>query len=288
MRLPILLLAVPLFAADPAYETSIQEWRQQRESRLKANDGWLTVAGLNWLKEGENRAGADENLPVPLRVGSAPRHLGSFFHQGGKTSFEPAKGVVVTLRGAVVKGRTDLASDADGEPSYLVHGDLTLFVIKRGERYAVRVRDLQSQMRKEFSGLHWYPVNEKYRVEAKWVAYPEARPIAIPNILNETETQKSIGYAVFTLNGKQLRLEPVLEGNQLFFIFKDQTAGKETYPAGRFLYTGLPKDGKLTIDFNKAYCPPCAFTPFATCPLPPKQNRLETRIEAGELKYGNH
>ena len=123
-------------------------------------------------------------------------------------------------------------------------------------------------------------------VEAKWVAQP--RTVSIPNILNEVETQKSLGYAVFTLHGKEYSLEPVLEGKELFYIFKDLTAGKETYPAGRFLYSQLPVNGKVLLDFNKAYTPPCAFTPYATCPLPPKQNRLQIRIEAGELNYGHH
>jgi len=166
--------------------------------------------------------------------------------------------------------------------------DLTLFVIKRGDRLGIRLRDTKSKMRREFKGLHWFPVKESYRIEAKWVAYAQPKAIAIPNVLNQIEEQKSLGYAIFQLNGKEHTLEPVVEGQELFYIFKDMTAGKQTYPAGRFLYSEMPVNGKVILDFNKAHNPPCAFTPYATCPLPPKQNRLQTRIEAGELTYGHY
>lgn len=163
-----------------------------------------------------------------------------------------------------------------------------MFVIHRGNRYAIRLKDTGSKFRQEFTGLHWFPVRASYRVTARFVRYETPKMIAIPNILGETEKEASPGYVVFTLQGHPFRLYPVVEGNQLFFIFHDQTSGKETYPSGRFLDADLPKEGKVLLDFNKAYNPPCAFTPYATCPLPPKQNRLATRIEAGELNYGQH
>ncbi len=163
-----------------------------------------------------------------------------------------------------------------------------MFVIRRGPRTAIRLRDIHSKMREEFTALHWYPVKEQYRVLAKFVSYHQPQRIAIPNILGQTESQPSPGYAVFQLMGHSYRLDPILEGDQLFFIFKDQTSPNTTYGAGRFLYADPPKEGRVVLDFNKAVNPPCAFTPYATCPLPPKQNRLAVRIEAGEMKYSDH
>ena len=167
-------------------------------------------------------------------------------------------------------------------------GRLNLFVIQRGDRVGIRLKDPQNQARREFHGIESFPANEAWRVTAKFV--PEARKIPILNVLGQTEPSDSPGYAVFRLGGREFRLSPILEepgARQLFFIFRDQTSGKETYGAGRFLYTDMPKDGQVVVDFNKAYNPPCAFTPYATCPLPPPENRLAVRIEAGEKKYGH-
>ena len=199
-------------------------------------------------------------------------------------------GVTVTSGGKPVT-TMELRDDSAGAPDMLALGDLTMFVIKRGERHAIRLRDTKSRMRREFTGLTWYPVREEHRVVATFIPYEPQHSIAIPNILGETERLPCPGYASFSLQGKALRLEPVIEApgdDQLFYIFRDETSGKETYPAGRFLYSDMPKDGKVVLDFNKAYNPPCAFTPYATCPLPPKQNRLAARIEAGEKNYGHH
>jgi uncharacterized protein (DUF1684 family) len=162
-----------------------------------------------------------------------------------------------------------------------------MFVIQRGDRYGIRLKDKNSRFRREFTGLHYFPVREQYRLTARFV--PDARKIPIPNILGQTESVSSPGYVEFTLDGRKLRLTPVEESpGSLFFIFRDLTSGKETYGSGRFLDTDMPKNGQVVLDFNKAYNPPCAFTPFATCPLPPKENRLPVRIEAGEMKYGDH
>lgn len=274
---------------DADYPKTIEQWRSEREAKLKADDGWLTVAGLYWLEPGENRAGADPDAKIALPDKSAPRNFGTFMLKGEQTTFEPAPGVVASVNGEIVKGKRVLQWDPmDEHQDKLTHGDLTMFVIKRGERFAIRLRDKNSSMRREFSGLHWYPVNPSYRVEAKWVAYPAPRKVGVPNVVGIVEQQTALGYAQFRLNGRMWTLEPVVEGTELFYVFKDQTAGKETYPAGRFAYSEMPKNGKVTLDFNKAYTPPCAFTPYATCPLPSKRNQMATRIEAGELKYGNH
>ncbi|MGI8988439.1 MAG: DUF1684 domain-containing protein [Bryobacteraceae bacterium] len=170
-------------------------------------------------------------------------------------------------------------------------GDVEIQVIKRGGRQGVRVRDPNSSARREFSGLGYFPIDERYRVQAKFVPYNPAKQIPITNVLGMTWPEKCPGYAEFALRGTRYRLEPVIEDdepNQLFFIFRDLTSNRESYASGRFLYADFPKDGHVTLDFNKAYNPPCAFTAFATCPLPPHQNRLPVRIEAGEKRYGKH
>jgi uncharacterized protein (DUF1684 family) len=167
-------------------------------------------------------------------------------------------------------------------------GRLKLFVIRRGEKIGIRLKDPDSEYRRAFHGIDYYPAAEPYRVTAKFVT--EKRSIPILNVLGQTEQSECPGYAVFRLGGKEYRLYPILEepgAKELFYIFRDLTTGKETYPAGRFLYSDLPKDGQVILDFNKAYNPPCAFTPFATCPLPPKENHLGVRIEAGEKTFGH-
>jgi uncharacterized protein (DUF1684 family) len=179
-------------------------------------------------------------------------------------------------------------SDADGRPDLVQSGDFTMFVIKRGPKHAVRLRDLHSPMRQQFHGLRWYAVKEKYRVVGRFVPYHQPQKIAITNVLGQSEYEQSPGYVTFRLMGHSYRLDPVTEGNQLFFIFRDLTSTHTTYGAGRFLYSDPAREGKVILDFNKAENPPCAFTPYATCPLPPKQNRLPARIEAGEMRYGNH
>ena len=167
-------------------------------------------------------------------------------------------------------------------------GRVRLLLIKRGDRYGIRMKDPESEARREFKGIESFPADESYRVTAKWVA--ESRKIPILNVLGQTEQDDCPGYAVFKLRGHEFTLHPILEepgAKELFYIFRDETSGKETYPAGRFFYSGMPKDGKVILDFNKAYNPPCAFTPYATCPLPPPENRLAVRIEAGEKRYGH-
>ncbi len=281
------ILAVAAGAVPGSYKQNIEAWRTDREHSLKGKEGWLTVAGLFWLKDGENRAGSDPSYEIALPPLRAPKRIGVFDLHHGTVSFRLASGAHVTVNGKPVV-TADLKSDSSGKPDYLQFGDFTMFIIKRGDRLAIRLRDQHSQMRENFAGLQWYAVNERYRITARWVAYGQPRKIAIANVVGQTGDELSPGYAQFTLKGGRYRLEPILEDHQLFFVFRDATAGKTTYGAGRFLYAEMPQHDKVILDFNKAYNPPCAFTPFATCPLPPKQNRLSVAIEAGELKYGNH
>jgi len=290
----MLTLALVLLAASPpvsdAYQKEIEAWRQAREARLRSDDGWLTVAGLFWLKEGENQLGSDPGATVVLPAHSAPARAGILRVHKGKVTIEPAAGVAITLGGKPV-GKMDLRGDVPGPPDVLVLGQSKFFVIERNGKLAIRMRDLQSPARKSFTGVRWFPIRKEYRVVGRFTPHPTPKKMTIPNVLGLVEEMISPGYVTFQLQGKELRLDPVYETpaqDELFFIFRDRTAGKETYGAGRFFYADKPKNGEVIVDFNKAYTPPCAFTRFATCPLPPRQNQLSVRVEAGELDYGKH
>jgi uncharacterized protein (DUF1684 family) len=279
----------PVASGDEAYRAEVQRWRVDREARLKADGGWLTVAGLFWLKEGENRFGTDPAGDIVLPEGSAAAKAGVFELKGDRVTVSLLPRVAGRIAGHPVSGASAMRPDTTGSPDVLEMGSLSLNVIERGGRYGIRLKDKNSAIRKEFRGLKWFTIKEEYRVEAKWVSYPQPKPVKVPNILGQVEAMPSPGYAEFTLGGKPVRVDGVLEdphAEQLFFILRDQTSGKETYGAGRFLYTDLPKAGKVVLDFNKAYNPPCAFTPYATCPLPPPQNWMPVRVEAGEMAYG--
>ena len=275
----IFAMAVLLSAADTSYVQQIEQWRAQREARLKSDSGWLTVAGLFWLNDGDNTAGTAADCDVKLPPGSAPEHFGVFRFHGGKAGFRK------TGETAFKDLRTD--ADKDG-PDVLTVNALTMFVIQRGDKFGIRLKDRNSEYRRNFTGLHWYPVKPEYRVAARFVKWTEPKNIDIANILGQTEPTPSPGYVEFTLNGVKARIDALEEDDSLFLIFRDQTAGKTTYGAGRFLNTDMPKNGEVVVDFNQAYNPPCAFTPYATCPLPPPENRLPVAIEAGEMKYGDH
>jgi hypothetical protein len=262
-----MLAAVALLASTDG----ITQWRADYEASLKKADGWLSVAGLFWLHAGDNVVGSDPQSDVVLPSG-APKRAGVLHFAGGKVTFE----------------NRELKSDVAGKPDVVKIGDVVMTVIERGGKTGVRLRDPNAESRREFTGCKWFAPDPAWHVRAKWVAYPKPKKIAITNILGMTDREDSPGYAEFTVKGQTMRLDPVTEDGGLFFIFKDATSGKTTYGAGRFLDTDMPKSGEVEMDFNKAYNPPCAFTAFATCPLPPKQNVLTAAIEAGEMKYGKH
>ena len=279
---------VPSDGAEADYAQEVEAWRRDREARLKADGGWLTVAGLFWLKEGANTFGSAPENDIVL-PDTAPGRAGRFVVTGPETSvrFEPGVAAQVEGRPAV---QAVLNADTSGKAEVVSLGPLRMHVIERGGRLAIRLKDMNAEARRAFTGLHWFPVDERYRVTARFVPYKELKPLSVPNILGQVEKMPSPGYAIFDLEGKEHRIEGVFEtpgATELFFIFKDATSGKETYPAGRFLYSALPKDGRLVLDFNRAYNPPCAFTAFATCPLPPRENWLAGRVTAGELRYGH-
>ena len=283
-----LVMAVSVIAdehADRAYRKEIRKWRADYEDRLKRDNGWLTLAGLYWVKEGENHFGTGSRNDFVLPEGSAPEAAGTFVFHNGQTRLRLQAGVQALLNGAPVLNETVLKPDSAGSPDRITLGHLSMIVIQRGSRHGIRLWDNQSPVRRDFKGTRWFPVKESYRISAKFTSYPQPKMIPILNVLGDTEQNPSPGYAEFAMDGNPCRLEPLLEGDHLFFIFKDATSGKQTYPAGRFLYTGFPKDGKLILDFNQAENPPCAFTAYATCPLPPRQNHLRVAIEAGELNH---
>jgi len=280
LGIPLLALSTLAVAQGPDYVASIERWRAGYETALRAEDGWLTVVGLHWLEPGHNTAGSGEGSTVRLPP-AAPARLGSFRLEGGQVRFEPAP-----VPGLAVNGRPASATAlrADDQPPYdrITAGSLTLFVIRRGDRFGIRVRDRESQARKDFKGTRWYPVEARWRVVARFVPYQPPKMIPILNVLGQVTPQPSPGYAVFHVGGREYRLDPTGEGRTLFFNFRDATSGDTTYAAGRFLYADAPVNGQVVLDFNKAENPPCAFSEFATCPLPPKQNVLPLRIEAGE------
>jgi uncharacterized protein (DUF1684 family) len=273
--------------ADEAYRGEIEKWRSEREARLEADGGWLSVAGLFWLKAGPNRFGSDPSADIVLPEG-APANAGVLVFQKGQTALRLASGVDGRVGGKAVSGPHVMQPDTTGRPDVLTIGDLSLYVIERGDRYGVRLKDKNSPARRGFTGLKWFEIDEAWRIEARWASYPTPRPVKVPNVLGEVTTMPSPGRAEFEIDGHVIQLDGVLEDPTslaLFFIFRDQTSGKETYGSGRFLYADLPKKGRIVLDFNKSYNPPCAFTPYATCPLPPKQNWLPVAIEAGAKDY---
>ena len=282
--IPVLILLLPV--PPPSYREQIEQWRREREVHLKSEDGWLALVGRVWLKEGRNTVGGDPASDIVLPPGTAPTSVGTFYLQNGGVRFESAPGVGATINGRPAV-RELMQSDAAGSPDLLRVRDLTMLVIQRGSRFGIRIKDKNSPARKSFAGLNYFPIRESYRLKAKFVPYSPPRKIAVPNILGETTEELCPGYAEFTLGGKAYRLEPIEAGDELFFIFKDLTSSKETYAAGRFLDAERPRNGEVILDFNQAVNPPCAFTPYATCPLPPRQNRLTVRIEAGEMRYGH-
>jgi uncharacterized protein (DUF1684 family) len=280
--------ALAAAGADEEYRAGVARWRADREARLKADGGWLTVAGLFWLEEGRSTFGSEKANDLVLPA-SAPGRAGVFERSGGSVRVVLEPGVSAQLNGRPAAGASVMAPDTSGRPDVLATGTLTMTVIERGGRYGIRLRDRENPARKAFTGLSWFDVDESWRVEARYVSYPEPRPVRVPNVLGQMNEMPSPGYAEFSRGGKTVRLEGVLEekdAKELFFIIRDRTSGDETYGAGRFLYAPLPKDGRIILDFNKAYSPPCAFTPYATCPLPPRQNSMPLRVEAGEKIYG--
>ena len=283
------LLALPA-PAQEAYRASVDAWHAGRVARLSAEDGWLTLIGRDWLNPGENTLGSAPGSTVLLPDWAAPAKAGLFLVEGSTVRFKPLPGSGLLLNGKPAVEAV-LKSDATGKADVLQAGRVSFYLIQRGAKVGVRVKDPEAPTRKAFHGVPRYPVDAAWRVEADFIPYNPPQTRAISTVLGTSEPMTTPGLLRFKLGGREVTLEPMLEDPehpQLFIIFKDTTSTKGTYPAGRFLYADMPKDGKVVLDFNRAINPPCAFSNFATCPLPPKQNQLEMDIMAGEKYTGSH
>jgi uncharacterized protein len=274
------LLTLVLSAAVVDYAQEVEHWRTEHQRKLAADYGWLTVVGLDWLKEGDNGVGADPSSQVPLPPGSAPPHVAVISLHAGKVVLHPAVGIPLTLNGKPAT-ETTLREDDD----ILAINHLKFYLIRRGDRAGIRLKDNDSQARKHFQGLSWYPVDPAWRIQAKFTPWPAPHSLVFHNTIGQEETDPSPGYVTFQKDGREFHLEPTLDEGKLFFVLRDQTSGKTTYGASRFLYSEQAQNGTVLLDFNQAENPPCAFTAYATCPLPPPQNRLALAITAGEKKY---
>lgn len=271
-----------------AHAREVAEWQAARHAELASEGGWLTLVGLFWLEEGESSFGSGAANRIRLPAGKAPETAGTLRLEGGRVRLEAAPDSGLTHEGAPATS-LELRSDADGQPTVLQLGTLTLTLIKRGGKLALRVRDKEHPDRASFRGLEFFPVRPEWRVEARLERFDPPRSVPIVNVLGMEEAQASPGALVFDAGGRTLRLDALSEGDKLFIIFADETSGRETYGAGRYLYAAQPDaSGRVVLDFNKAFSPPCAYTDFATCPLPPPQNRLALRVEAGEKYAEKH
>jgi uncharacterized protein (DUF1684 family) len=271
------------------HEASIDEYRQSREQRLRDPNGWLTLIGLHWLSPGENPIGSDDSLAIVLPADASPPLAGAFSLEDGVVRFLAEPGVEVALDGGPLPERP-LRDDSSDEMDVIALGRLRMNLIHRGDRIGLRVKDPQSKIRTAFAGLDYFPLDGRFRVTARLERFSEAEPVEVPTVAGTPAEMLIPGRLRFEIDGTSYTLDPLIstvEQTELFLIFRDETSGTETYGAGRYLYVTLEGD-EAVIDFNRAYNPPCAFTRYATCPLPPRSNRLAVAIRAGEKAYVGH
>ncbi len=284
-------LALPALAVDADAEAAmLARWHADRLASLTSDTGWLTLVGLYWFRDGANSFGSARSNTIALGHAALDPRAGRFVLAGRTVRFEPSAGSCVRVDGHPATAGV-LRTDAAEEPTLLSCGSLQFWVIERAGRFGLRVRDLESPARREFRGLEYFPSDASWAVDARFEPYEPAHHVPIVNVLGMELDMVSPGAVVFERDGHEWRLDALLEDpsdDSLFLMFADGTSGHETYGAGRFLYAPLPHDGRVSVDFNKAYSPPCAFTRFATCPLPPPQNRIALRVTAGELGYRGH
>jgi len=267
-------------------EQAHRRWQERRHAELAAADSWLGLIALAWLEAGSNSVGSAPECTVVLPTG--PARLGELVVDGSEVAWLPAgEGMAVVEAGrAAAGGRWLLASDAQGQPSRIVAGDLVMFVIEREGRLAVRLRDRAWASRRSFAGLETYAYDPAWRIDADWEAIDPPLAMAVPNVTGDVKSVLVSRRAVFAVAGHLVTLLPMeVDDEGVFFIFRDATSGRQTYGAGRFLRAPAPVGGRITLDFNRAYNPPCAFTSFATCPLPPPENWLPFAVPAGERKW---
>lgn len=260
-------------------------WREARERDLRRPDGWLSLVGLHWFTAGSHTVGSADGSGIRLAEG--PGRLGVIELDGDGLRFVPAPDAGVVVDGVAAGEAVALTTSPPGPPTVVAWdaGQSSFLVLKRGDRHALRVRDTRARTRVGFTALDWFALDPAWRIEARFDAHPEGRTIDIANITGSLDAMPNPGAAVFERDGRRFSLEAVDEGGRLFFIFADRSNADATYGAGRFLYADPGDDGQVILDFNRAYNPPCAFNAYSTCPLPPPENRLDLRIDAGEKRY---
>lgn len=288
------LFVMPLILPNPAFPSELEpqdlqkeesKWRENRHKRMLSSTSWLSIAGLFWLREGENNFGTSPECKIRLPQNSAPPLAGKFILDNGQITLEAAPRVQLKIDDKPVTC-TQLKGDDSGKPDTIELQDLRIWIIKRGERYAVRLRDLNHPPYKNYKGLEYFPPSEEFKVEADFVAYPTPKKIRIETAIGTENEMISPGHVKFVIQDREFQLIVFEEeSKQLFIIFRDLTSGEETYEAGRFMSSSFLDSGKVDLNFNRAHNPPCAYTPYATCPLPPAENELDIRIEAGEKTY---
>lgn len=267
------------------------DWQARRNESIGGTNGWTTLIGLHWLNEGDNSVGGDSTKQIVLRSPRVPASVGVFTRNGLSVSFAAAPGADVRVEGREVNAVLMVTDATTNRPTRLQIGPVSIIAIQRGERIGLRVRDPESDARKDFQGIRWFPYDPAWRVEGRFVPFPTVKKLRVADVTGDTQEFSSPGQIVFPVGGRDYRLDVADEGEstEFFILFRDSTAGKTTYDSGRFLQVPKPgADGRVVIDFNRAYTPPCAYTAFATCPLPPRQNTLPIAVKAGELKPPNH
>ena len=284
---------IPVHAATGGSSDGLagwKSWQAQRREDVAGTNGWSTLVGLSWLREGANSAGADATNDVRLAEGRAADHIGTFVREGKAVRFEAAAGTTARVNGKPVRS-TALISDAAGEPTKLLVGDLEITVIARGERLGLRIRDPEAPARRHFRGLEYFPYDPSWRIQGRFEHLPQPAAVLVDDVTGAKQEMQSPGAVVFGYAGAEYRLQVMeeMDATDYLVLFRDQTAGKETYPSGRFVHIDKPNArGEVVIDFNRAYNPPCGFTSYATCPLPPRRNWLPFAVRAGELVPPGH
>ena len=277
-----------LSATEAQYLSEENLWRIQRQEKLTQPDGWASLIGLHWLTLKSHYVGSSPRSGIRIAMG--PESLGMFTRDGQRVFFTPDRGVPLTLDGEPLKGRVELKDDSQGAPSVVGfdEGKGKLTVIQRAGNRALRVKHADAPTRTQFQAIEYWPPSRDWRIEAKFVPHPAGKTLPISTIIGTTDNTPNPGALEFQHEGKTFRIEALDQGEgTLSLIIADRTSGHESYGAGRYLDVPRPDaQGKVVIDFNRAYNPPCAFTPFATCPLPPNENRLDLAITAGEKRYG--
>lgn len=284
----MMLVLVAATAVAPVKEASmIEKARAERVTQLKADDGWLTLVGLSWLSQGAQTIGRAADNVVVVKSPNAAEHLGTLTVDGKSVRFSSHKDAQVMHEGKPVQEQ-QMVSDAAGKPTILTQGSVSFYVIDRGGRLGVRIKDAKSPTRTQFTGLDYFPNDPAWRVEATFEPYATPKRVKVPTMVGVEEEHDVPGKFRFEHGGSSHALEAFDDGDMLMIVFADKTSGKETYGAGRFLYVEKPKAKHAVLDFNLAESPPCAFTAYATCPLPPAGNRLGVAVTAGEKTPAGH